>query len=88
MNTPTDHEQPAFDLAARYQIELQGQVDAEWLQDFDASTEIVKEEPAQSKDVTRLSVHTDQAGLVGLVRQLHGLGLTILKVQLITGKEE
>ncbi|MGE5224140.1 MAG: hypothetical protein ACM3PY_17000 [Omnitrophica WOR_2 bacterium] len=29
-------------------------------------------------------IHTDQAGVVGLVHRLHGLGMTILQVQIIT----
>jgi hypothetical protein len=28
-------------------------------------------------DITVLNVHTDQSGIVGLVRRLHGLGMTI-----------
>jgi hypothetical protein len=29
-------------------------------------------------------VHTDQSGLVGLVRRLHELGMTILQLQIIS----
>jgi len=30
-----------------------------------------------------LHVHTDQSGIVGLVRRLHGLGITIQQFQII-----
>jgi hypothetical protein len=34
-----------------------------------------------------LNVHTDQSGIVGLVRKLHGLGMMILQLQMITQGE-
>jgi hypothetical protein len=34
-------------------------------------------------DVTVLNAHIDQSGAVGLVRRLHGLGMTILQVQVV-----
>jgi hypothetical protein len=63
-------------------------VDPEWLQSFDSSTEILVDGTAQTEDSTVFKVHTDQSGIVGLLRRLHGLGLTILQLQLITGKEK
>jgi hypothetical protein len=33
---------------------------------------------------TVLTVQTDQAGIIGLVRKLHGLGMTILNVQIVS----
>jgi hypothetical protein len=30
-----------------------------------------------------LKVHTDQSGMVGLVRRLHCLGMTILQLQIV-----
>jgi hypothetical protein len=35
------------------------------------------------EDITVLKVHTDQSGMVGLVRRLHGLGMTILQLQIV-----
>jgi hypothetical protein len=83
-----DHVQPIFDLATGYHIEVRGQIDVEWLQSFVSSTEIVNDERTKLKDRTSIRVHTDQSGVVGLIRSLHGLGLTILKVELVTRKEE
>ena len=74
--------QPKFDPATHYRIELQGQVDVEWLQGFDSSAKVNLVETCQPC-VTLLDIHTDQAGMVGLVRRLHGLGLTILKLQIV-----
>jgi hypothetical protein len=80
--------QPIFDPATGYRIEVRGRIDVEWLQDFDSSTEIINEEMAQVKDMTIIHIHSDQSGVVGLIRRIHGLGLTILKVELLTRKEE
>jgi len=75
--------QPIFDSATHYRIELQGALDVDWLQSFDCSAEITVAETRQKEDITALKVHTDQAGMVGLVRRLHGLGMTILQLQIV-----
>ena len=80
--------QPIYDPATGYLLEVQGRIDVEWLQSFDSSAEIASDETTQIEDLTIIHVHTDQSGVVGLIRRLHGLGLTILKIELITGKEE
>ena len=76
--------QPIFDPATHYHIEVRGRVDVEWLQSFDSSVEIVVNETSQMEGVSVLSVHTDQAGIVGLVRRLHGLGMSILQLQIVS----
>lgn len=75
--------QPLFDTATHYRIEVHGRVDVEWLQSFDSSAEIIADEAKQMEDITVLNVHTDQSGIVGLVRRLHGLGMTILQFQIV-----
>jgi hypothetical protein len=80
--------QPIFDPATGYRIEVRGRVNAEWLQTFESSIEIIDDEMAQVKDMTIINIRADQSGVVGLIRRIHGLGLTILKVELITRKEE
>jgi hypothetical protein len=72
--------QPLFDSTTHYQIEVQGRVDVDWLQSFDNSVEIIVDETKQIEDIAVLDVHTDQSGIVGLVRRLHGLGITILQL--------
>ena len=75
--------QPLFDPTTHYRIEVRGRVDVEWLQSFDISAEIVVDETRQMEDITMLDVHTDQSGIVGLVRRLHGLGITIQQLQIM-----
>ncbi len=75
--------QPLFGSATHYRIELRGHVDVEWLQSFDSSVEMVVDEAGQLPDITVLTIHTDQSGIVGLVRRLHGLGVTIQQFQII-----
>ena len=76
--------QPIFDPTTHYRLELRGRVDVEWLQSFDGSAEISVEETSQMEEFTVLDVHTDQGGIVGLVRRLHGLGMTILQLQIVS----
>ena len=76
--------QPIFDLATHYWITVQGRVEVEWLQNFNSSAEIIVDETRQTEDITVLNVHTDQSGIVGLVRMLHGLGKTILQLQIVS----
>lgn len=75
---------PIFDTATHYQIEVRGRVDVKWLQRFDSSAEIIANEVRQREDITVLKVHTDQSGMVGLVRSLHRLGMAILQLQIIS----
>ena len=75
--------QPIFDPKTHYQMEVRGRVDAEWLQGFDISAEIIAADIRHMEDITVLDVHTDQSGIVGLVRKLHGLGITILQLQIV-----
>ncbi len=76
--------QPLFDSATHYRIEVRGRVDVEWLKNFDSSAEITVDESRDREDITVLNLHTDQSGMVGLVRRLHGLGMTILQFQIVS----
>ena len=80
--------QPLFDPTTHYRIEVRGRVDVEWLQSFDNSAEVGVAETRQMEEFTVLNLHTDQAGIVGLVRRLHGLGMTILQFQIIADGEK
>lgn len=73
-----------FDQATRYRIELRGEVDVDWLRGFDGAVEIVADEGGQAEGSTVLRVHTDQSGMVGLLRSLHGLGVPIVQVQIVS----
>lgn len=75
--------QPLFDITTHYRIELQGRVDVDWLQSFDRAVEIHIDEIGQTEAITVLSLHTDQSGIIGLVRRLHELHMTILQFEVI-----
>ena len=76
--------QPLFDPATHYQIEVRGRVDVNWLQSFDGLAEISVDETKITVNRTVLNIHTDQSGIVGLMRRLHGLGLAILLLQIVS----
>jgi hypothetical protein len=75
---------PIFDPTTHYRIEVRGRVDLEWLQSFDSSAEIVVDESGQIGEFTVLHVYTDQSGIIGLLRRLHGLGMAIQQLQVIS----
>ena len=79
---------PLFDPETHYRIEVRGRVDVEWIKSFDCSAETIVDEARQIEDITVLNVNTDQAGIVGLVRRLHGLGITILQFRIISKDEK
>ncbi len=58
-----------------YHLRIAGQVDEGELNAL--STLEMKIERIEA-DSTWLSVHTDQSGLIGLMRHLHGLGFVLL----------
>jgi hypothetical protein len=78
---------PLFDPATLYRIEIEGRVALDWLQSYDDTAQIFVDESRMMENTTVLSIHTDQSGIIGLVRRLHGLGMTILQFQIITRKE-
>jgi hypothetical protein len=64
-----------------YEIKVYGQVDDSWLGWF-GEAEVHSEVLADDSQVTMFSdVVMDQAGLVGLIRRLHGLGIVLISVQ-------
>ncbi|UCD99259.1 MAG: hypothetical protein JSV42_00615 [Chloroflexota bacterium] len=83
-----NNEKPIFDQATHYRIEIQGRVDVNWLKSFDSSAEIqIAETKQMQEDLVMIDVHTDQAGIVGLVRRLHSLGLSIIQVLVVNDGE-
>lgn len=64
-----------------YEIKLQGQPDNSWRSWFgeaEAHVEILADDTPVT---TFANVVMDQAGLVGLIRRLHGLGIVLLSIQ-------
>jgi len=65
----------------RYEIKIFGQPDDGWL-DWFGEAEAHVEMLADNSQVTTFSnVIMDQAGLVGLIRRLHGLGIVLLSIR-------
>jgi hypothetical protein len=64
----------------RYEIKVYSQPDDSWL-DWFGEAEAHVEMLAENSQVTTFSnVIMDQAGLVGLIRRLHGLGIVLLSI--------
>lgn len=58
-----------------YFIRIAGRVDEH---DVNAMSPLAMQVERVESDSTWLSVHTDQSGLIGLMRHLHGLGFVLL----------
>lgn len=67
-----------------YQIQLRGPVASSDLLAFSPPGLLV--EPLE-EGKTLLTLYTDQSGLVGLIRHLHGHGLVLLKIDCIKQNE-
>jgi hypothetical protein len=78
---------PLYDPATHYRIQVRGRVGVDWLQSFAEAMEISVDESRQVEGITVLEVQADQSGIVGLVRRLHGLGMTILQLQIVSAEE-
>ncbi len=77
----------SLDSQNRYEISVKGEIEACWSASFggvEVQPEMISGGDSQS---TLLKIVTDQAGLVGLIRRLHGLGVVIIAVQ-YTGPRE
>jgi hypothetical protein len=64
-----------------YEIKIYGQPDDSWLGwfgDAKAHTEILDD---NSRVTTFSDIIMDQAGLVGLIRRLHGLGIVLISIR-------
>ncbi len=60
-----------------YHIQIRGQVDESEINAMSPSQITVEQ---AGTDATLFAVRTDQSGLVGLLRHLHGLGFVLLSV--------
>lgn len=62
---------------ATYQIRIRGQVEAD---DLNTASPLQLTVEHADPNVTLIIVHIDQAGVMGLMRHLHGLGFMLLSV--------
>lgn len=65
----------------QYEIKIHGHLDDSWL-DWFGEAKIQSEIAVDEDQITTFSnVIMDQAGLVGLIRHLHGLGIVLLSIR-------
>ena len=67
-----------LDLPVEYVVKIQGRVDGglvDWLGPMNLAAD------AEGSVSTLSGIVTDQAGIVGLIRHLHGLGIVLLSVE-------
>jgi hypothetical protein len=70
-----------IDQHARYTITIEGHIDAS-LADCFGPLDVASVAQDGDRTISTLSsLVTDQAGLVGLIRHLHGLGVVLLSVE-------
>ena len=62
-----------------YQIEVRGQMDEA---DLNAMSPVQMRVVREDSASMRITVRTDQSGLIGLIRHLHGLGLALLSLNI------
>ncbi|MFP4346323.1 MAG: hypothetical protein ACLFU8_16655 [Anaerolineales bacterium] len=67
-----------MDQVHTYRIEVHGRVDE---RELNAAGPLRVRVEAGDEGRSRLTAHTDQSGLVGLVRHLHGRGFVLLAVE-------
>ncbi len=66
-----------------YEIRIHGQPDDSWREWFGDAQVKVESLDDDTQATTFSNVVMDQAGLVGLIRRLHGLGIVLLSVRLV-----
>ncbi|MEJ2711351.1 MAG: hypothetical protein P8074_27330 [Anaerolineales bacterium] len=66
-----------MDDVQRYRIKVRGKVQAS---DLNATSPLRLSVERVEQASTLLSVRTDQSGLIGMIRHLHGLGLILLSI--------
>ena len=63
-----------------YEIKIYGQLDDSWLSWFGGAKVHVETLANEDQITTFSDVVMDQAGLVGLIRQLHGHGIVLVSI--------
>ena len=65
----------------KYEIQILGQPDSSWLEWLGKAEVHVEVRNDDSQVTTFSNVVMDQAGLVGLIRRLHGIGIVLLSIR-------
>ena len=64
-----------------YEITVKGEINLSWLRDFSEVDIQTDQLAGGGQQCTLCRIVTDQAGLVGLIRRLHGLGVVFVSVR-------
>jgi len=67
----------------KYEIKIYGRAEDSWLGWFGEGAIYFETLADDTQTTTFSNVVLDQAGLVGLIRRLHGLGIVLLSVRLV-----
>jgi hypothetical protein len=65
-----------------YEITVQGEIELSWFTGFGPVSVQTESSVDGGHQATLFKLVTDQAGLVGLIRRLHGLGVVLISVRL------
>ena len=65
----------------KYEIQIYGQADDSWLGWFGEATVTFGNLADDTQVTTFSNVVMDQAGLVGLIRRLHGMGIVLVSIR-------
>jgi hypothetical protein len=65
-----------------YEITVTGEINVSWFAGFGEGDVQTEHLAGGGQPCTRSTIVTDQAGLVGLIRRLHGLGVVVVSVRL------
>ena len=64
-----------------YEITVKGEINGSWLTGFGEGAAQTEHLADGGEPCTRSTIVMDQAGLVGLIRRLHGLGVVVVSVR-------
>jgi hypothetical protein len=72
----------------RYRVRLKSHLDSGWLSDFPVVTMTAGYDTAKAPVTTLVVGVQDQAELMGMLMELHGMGLALLSVQALAGRSK
>ena len=70
-----------IDSKNRYVIVVQGKIEYSWLEYFGVE-EVETGKIENTLEQSMISIITDQAGLIGLLRKIHAIGVRIVSIQM------
>ena len=73
-------QEPAQDRPAVYEIRVEGRIDESWSEWFEGMAIVVETGAGGAPITTLTGPVVDQAALIGLLRRLHNLRLSVLSV--------